>query len=501
MPELYRSAFEIREPIDQVADAARSWVLAPGRFPGSVTGSNGVWETDGQRLEIWRGECEGKSAYEMQWALPVASPGDIWRIELQLATAGGSTIAEAHVHLERASYADDPHGHPVKLALVRRLLDQFSCSRDGTALRTSPEIVREERADGFCRQVLLSLERSFPVVVISRADSGETALDASGLQRDLAGLAIVALLEGSASHRIATALGRGLACYGGAVRVYRPGLQVGDDSRRHRYTLFSRAKSATFDAALRAHVAELSTERGIDRRCDEIADRVRLGERQLLARRVDELTRALEEQRSVPEEQRGATAEALRTQQHKFDECEAENEHLRARVVRLDAALDLAAKARAEAPELAPFDGPTTVAEAVMLARVHCSHLDLFPSAETSAEQSRYPNPERVWTSLELLNRSAEQMASGGITEATLVGALHARNLDVSTESADTMQRYPEERQFRDDAGTPFEMPMHVKLGGGRGQDNFCRIHFRWEPSIRRIQVGHVGRHLTTSQS
>ena len=501
MPELYCSAFEIREPIEQVADAARSWVLAPGRFPGSVTGPNGVWKADGQTLEIWSGECDGESAHEMQWALPVASAGDIWRIELQLATSGGPTIAEAHVHLERASYVSDPDDRPVKLGLVRHLIDQFSCSRDGIPLRTSPASTRDEQAAELCGQVILSPERSFPIVVVSRADSGETALDASELQRDLAGLAVVALLEAGASRRIATALGRGLACYGGAVRVYRPGLQVGDDARRHRYTLFSRAKSVAFGAALRAHITELSAERGIDRRCDEIADRVRLGERQLLASQVDELTQALVAQRSVPEQQRGATAETLRTQQHRIDELEAENERCRERVVRLDAALEMAAKARAEAPEQAPIDDPTTVVEAVMLARVHCPHLDLFPSAETSAAESRYPNPEGVWRSLDILNWSAEQMASGGITVATLVGALRVRDLDVSTESADTMQRYPEERQFRDADGQPIEMSMHVKLGGGHGQDNFCRIHFRWEPSTRQMQVGHVGRHLRTSRS
>ena len=501
MPELFRSAFEIRETIDEVADAARSWVLSPGHFPGTVTASNGVWKADGQTLEVWAGDCEGESAFEMQWALPVASAGDIWRTELQLATSGRPTIAEARVHLERASYLDDPRGHPVKLGLVRHLIDQFSCSRDGIPLRTAPMIVRAERADDFCRQALLNPKRSYPVVVISHADSGEAALDATELQRDLAGLAIVALLESDASHRVATALGRGLACYGGAVRVYRPGLRVGDDSRRHRYTLFSRAKSATFDAALRAHVAELSADRGIDRRCDEIADRVRLGERQMLASQVDQLTRALEAQRSVPERQRSEATEVLRSQQHKIDELGAENERLREQVGRLDAALEMVAKHRAIDPEPAPIDSPTSVAEAVMLARAYCHHLELFASAERSAAESRYQNPEAVWRSLERLNEIAEGMGNGGITEAMLLGTLRARGLDASTESVDTVQRYWEERQFHDDDGQPIEMPMHVKLGGGSGQDNLCRIHFRWDASIRRIQVGHVGRHLTTSQS
>ncbi|MCY3920125.1 MAG: hypothetical protein OXG38_10010 [Chloroflexi bacterium] len=501
MPELYRSTFEIQEPIDQVAETARSWVLAANRFPGDVTASNGVWKADGQTLEIWAGECAGESAYEMQWAFPAKSSGDFWRIELQLAASGGPTIAEARVHRERISYAGDPDDRPIRLALVHELLGRFTCSRDGIPLRSSSSIVREEHSDAFCRQVLLDPRRSFPVVVVSQTDDGKTALDAGRLQRDLAGLSVVALLEVPASRRIATALGRGFACYGGAVRVYRPGLQVGDDSRRHHYTLFSRARSAAFGMALRAHVAELSAETGILRRCDEIADRVRLGERQLLAGQVSELTRALEEQRSVTQHQGVEATEVLRSQQEKIDELGAEIERLRQQVARQDAALDSAAKALAEAPEQEPSDDPTTVAEAAMLARVHCPHLDIFPSAETSAEESRYQNPNAVWRSLERLNQIAEGMANGGITEEVLIGALRARGLDVSTESIDTMQRRPGTRQFPDEKGQLFEMPMHVKLGGGSGQDNRCRIHFLWDPAIRRIRVGHVGRHLPTSQS
>ena len=501
MPELYCSAFEIREPIEQVAEAARLWVLASGRFPGKVTGSNGVWKADGHTLEIWSGECDGESAHEMQWAFPAKSHGDFWRIELQLASSGGPTIAEARVHREHVSYAGDPDDRPVRLSLVRELIGRFTCSRDGIPLRPSPTIVREERADEFCRRVLLNPQRSFPVAVVSQTDGGESALDASELQRDLAGVAVVAVLAGSASRAVAAVLGRGFACYGGAVRAYRPGLQVGDDSRRHRYTLFSRARSVAFGAALRAHFAELSAERGIDRRCDEIADRVRLGERQLLASQVDELTRALESQRSVPEQQRADTSEALRSQQSKIAELEAENAQLRERMARRDRTIEMVAESLAAVPEQLPIDDPDTVVEAVMLAGVRCPHLDLFPSAEASAVESRYSNSERVWESLQKLDWAAEQLAAGAISEATLVGALRTRGFDVSTESIDTMQRRPETRQFPDEDGKPFPMPLHVKLGGGHGQDNFCRIHFRWEPSTRQIQVGHVGRHLRTSQS
>ena len=161
----------------------------------------------------------------------------------------------------------------------------------------------------------------------------------------------------------------------------------------------------------------------------------------------------------------------------------------------------MAVKVVAEGPDQPPTDNPATVAEAVTLAVAYCRHLDIFPSAHASAAQSRYPNPEGVWRKLELLNWSAERMASGALTEATLIGALKARDLDVSTESADTMRRYPETRQFPDEDGQLVEMQMHAKLGGGSGGDNRCRIHFHWEPSTGKMQVGHVGRHLPTSQS
>ena len=56
------------------------------------------------------------------------------------------------------------------------------------------------------------------------------------------------------------------------------------------------------------------------------------------------------------------------------------------------------------------------------------------------------------------------------------------------------MRRYRAERQFHDDG--QLGMAMHVKLGGGHGQDNLCRIHFRILDEPNR----HV-RHLTTPDS
>ncbi len=62
-------------------------------------------------------------------------------------------------------------------------------------------------------------------------------------------------------------------------------------------------------------------------------------------------------------------------------------------------------------------------------------------------------------------------------------------------------QQLEHERRFRDETGQLIEMPLHVKLGGGAGQDNHLRIHFAWSSDYAQILVGHIGRHLRTARS
>ena len=84
---------------------------------------------------------------------------------------------------------------------------------------------------------------------------------------------------------------------------------------------------------------------------------------------------------------------------------------------------------------------------------------------------------------------------------AQIVTWLAEQNLRCSEESEDTMHRYGRLGQFRDETQQVWEMPLHVKLGGGSGQDKCLRIHFCWDPLEGEVVVGHVGRRLRTGRS
>ena len=93
------------------------------------------------------------------------------------------------------------------------------------------------------------------------------------------------------------------------------------------------------------------------------------------------------------------------------------------------------------------------------------------------------------------------QLYAGEIQAVEIVKALNEDNIECSTESVDTMNRYREQRLFRDETQRVIEMPLHIKFGGGSGQDNRARIHFAWDADYGQILVGHVGRHLRTGKS
>ena len=67
-------------------------------------------------------------------------------------------------------------------------------------------------------------------------------------------------------------------------------------------------------------------------------------------------------------------------------------------------------------------------------------------------------------------------------------------------ESQPTMGKWGNEREFRDGAQVR-EMQEHMKFRAD-GDPQFClRIYVQWDDEQLNWVIGHVGRHLTTTQS
>jgi predicted RNA-binding protein with RPS1 domain len=90
--------------------------------------------------------------------------------------------------------------------------------------------------EAFVRDELLSPARDRPVVALTtRADADGTWLDPEALERELAGAAEVVVLEtGDPTWELARLLPTRLDVYGGAVRVWWPGLRADSDPYHHR---------------------------------------------------------------------------------------------------------------------------------------------------------------------------------------------------------------------------------------------------------------------------
>ncbi len=99
----------------------------------------------------------------------------------------------------------------------------------------------------FVRDVLLDPGRRQPVVAVTTPPGGgRPAVEPELLERSLEGLAEVVLIEtGEATWELAGALPPRLDVYGGAVRIWWPGLEAGSDPRAHPLLFAASAPNST----------------------------------------------------------------------------------------------------------------------------------------------------------------------------------------------------------------------------------------------------------------
>ena len=127
-------------------------------------------------------------------------------------------------------------GRPPRL--VRKLAEEFPCKEHGHLLTVSPQPLGVADVGRFAEEQLLAPSRSLPAIVFSRDVWSEVYLaDPVTTADSVVGLARVYMLRDKwAAFALTNELGRNLSCFGGAVRIYWPGLTRTDDPYGH--TLF-----------------------------------------------------------------------------------------------------------------------------------------------------------------------------------------------------------------------------------------------------------------------
>ena len=539
MAEHYRASFTIEGPearglplLERVADAARGWAWEQFGQPEADV-PVGEWRSEQGTLRSEKGRLDESGFFALSWERPTG-----WLLDVRLATQG--EVVEAEAEVQGPSEGGDLHAGPPQ-ALFDALLDRFECRIDERTLSTQAARMKPEDAPSFVRDTVFDRERRIPLVVVTADRFGRSAASADYLQARLLGLARVVTYDGETAeavnreldtpvvseaghplirvnNRVHEQIGEGtkqagwrdyykwldaqLGCFAGAVRVYAPGCSEGDASWKHQYWPMERVRTAgrNFWLELRDACMSRSLLWTGPRMYDAVVQRIDRLEREAL----------LKQQRQSSE-----TEDLLNAWQEKLTEYEErEVEHQQARG-RLESEIrglkeyvnDLSLQRRdpdrgsaQEDSAHAWVDPPEKQENLVDVVRWANSleRLEFFPTAMTSARESRVQGPKRLGNArrvFEEMSDCAKERTRGELGQ-RLEDWFASKNIEYAPrESEATMNKFGMQRQFPDKNGRLVEMQEHIKLGKG-GPANSLRIHFRWSKEKGKWLVGHVGRHL-----
>lgn len=410
-----------------------------------------------------------------------------------------------------------PHRPPV----VRRVVDRLDIRVDGRRIG-QPWILTAADVPAYV-EFLTNRERRLPVLAISHDAEGEPFLDRSRAADRLLGLAHVVEVDLQSSYAVTDTIGKTLSCYSGAVRMYWPGFQVGDDPYFHRayvggslaYLGREGMGAELFDTLGRLSalsISEPDLRRRLRREQRALEAAARTAEaavaRATLARPdaanaagVDESTwRALctdyeRQQRRLEDLEdelfdAQLEAEILRNER---DSAEAQARSLNL-ALSFSPARPAREPGRAEPPVPAAEPVPATVLEAVEVARERCKTLVFLDEAFTGAAASQYTDPERVLANLVLMEQIAADWIAGelpnGPDEAFKQRCSGYREGISYTAATRHAAEYT--RTYN---GEQIMLGPHIARGTGPASA-VLRIYWYVDDGARRIVIGHIGRKL-----
>jgi tRNA splicing endonuclease len=368
--------------------------------------------------------------------------------------------------------------------------------------RATPYPLRASGCDDFLA-LLKSSERRLPLVLLAPyANGDDNLLDAAQLARSLAGVAVVVeLLDRDLTWQFADEVSRPLSCFDGGARIYWPGFSLDDGPRAHRL----------FFGAWIEQVGSLRATRAIERAIFAVAA-FRFVPDQRLSDAVREVE-ASERQKRVEAKQATSAVDweqyaieldgQLESAKEAINNLEKENANLKENQKVLLAADIL------DDEEGSPVEDTTTaissMREAVEKARSTAANLSVLESAIASANESSFLRPEEAYDALvdlgefvDAWRKQRKQRGSGG----DIIQYLREKGWGkrcTSRISDTTRSKYGSHYEF-EFQGTRKMFEAHVTLGSGDA--NSCAsIHFSFEPSIEKVVIAHVGKHLPNTKT
>ena len=387
--------------------------------------------------------------------------------------------------------------------VVKTLIDAFDDWQCGeTLLATRPFSFKGEGDAKVLEQALWHPDRNLPIVALSSYE-GTYLTDnfAHDLANDLAGVALVALLDEECSWHLTKQRGKQWSTYNGAVRLYWPGLHDADEPLRHplwmRWTLLQAAASpmeATlrFRAQIRRQLLGLSAFSVPEPSGFAPA---RTASANLEAETLRASLRGSEDWEGLANSYAADNERLTRT----VEASEQRIRDLEKEVAGLQQALQWRPEDASQ--EIAPENDvpPETVTDALHAARRRFADALLFGSDVEAGIRTLAADagpPEKVLAYFEHLAEMVRTRRDKGLGT-QMLRWLQLRNVSGSAESL-TMRNSDAERRKRtwDAAGEQRVFDTHLKPSDGVHPDRCVRIYFDYDDARQVAVVGWVGRHL-----
>jgi len=391
---------------------------------------------------------------------------------------------------------------------VSEILTSYQLKANGWPVPTKVDNLTPVEVPGYVNDVLLTKERTLPVVMVSPAVWNGTYLVNDGdLINKLLGFSHVAKLSDKwAAYRLTDEIGKPFACYNGAVRIYWPGMTLSDNPFDHFLYLPNTIRSKEGEgspladdlfrvlcgvsalrfvegkilSATRKTIASFEREE-----IDNLRKQVESGTLEK-SKLQDDLLNALIQIESLTSEKENLR-EDIASRTRACIEC-------RTHMIRVDTHLGQQTAAEEEC-EL------KSVHDALMKAKDKFQDvLHFLESAEESAKKSVYKNPNRVFEAFEALHDVASSWSN---TEGKLgkswKDALRERGFDIHQVSQTSGTKWKNDYSFTY-KGKSRLFSDHITIGAKQA-DKCCSIHWFRDDVDKVLVIGYCGEHLPNTKT